>query len=170
MSCGEERNGNLTWQDETEKGEVQDRTARAHPGRDCLSLRGVLASVDVVRSAFQSMRGSRLTNNCGLSSTSSLTSSASLGCSGNESDDDLHVLTAQVRKFNVRTFILAVWCGLSRKCFAGSRWCLKVTKKLHMLETGPLAPNEGLDMIPTSTSQSPEFKSTTINFWRLSTF
>lgn len=66
----------------------------------------ILASVDVVRRAFQSMRGNKLTNNCGLSSTSSLTSSASLGCSGNESDEDLQDLTAQVRKFNVRTFIL----------------------------------------------------------------
>jgi hypothetical protein len=63
-------------------------------------------SVDVVRSAAQSMRGSTLTNSWGLISTSSLASSASLGWRGNESDEDLHVLTAQVKKLRVRTFIL----------------------------------------------------------------
>ena len=94
------------------------------------------------------MRGSKLTNNCGLTSTSSLASSASLGCSGNESDDDLHVLTAQVRKFSVRTFILA--CMLlyveAMVCWVDT---FKSTKKLRMPETGRVrdASNEVLDDI-----------------------
>lgn len=44
--------------------------------------------------------------NCGLTSTSSCASSASLGCSGKDADEDLQVLTAQVRKFMLSTFIL----------------------------------------------------------------
>lgn len=44
--------------------------------------------------------------NCGLTSTSSCASSASFGCSGKDADEDLQVLTAQVRKFMLRTFIL----------------------------------------------------------------
>ena len=44
--------------------------------------------------------------NCGLTSTSSCASSASLGCSGKDADEDLQVLTAQVKKFMLRTFIL----------------------------------------------------------------
>lgn len=44
--------------------------------------------------------------NCGLTSTSSWASSASLGCSGKDADEDLQVLTAQDRKFMLRTFIL----------------------------------------------------------------
>lgn len=43
---------------------------------------------------------------------SSLASSASLGWRGNESDEDLHVLTAQVRKLSVRTFIFTGRYGL----------------------------------------------------------
>jgi len=62
-------------------------------------------SVDVVRSADQSSRGSTLASSWGLISTSSLASSASLGCKGKESDEDLQLLTAQVRKLRVRTFM-----------------------------------------------------------------
>lgn len=65
-----------------------------------------LTSVDVVLSAAQSRRGRTLMRNWGLTSTSSCASSASLGCSGKDADEDLQVLTAQVRKFMLRTFIL----------------------------------------------------------------
>lgn len=62
--------------------------------------------MDVVLSAAQSRRGSTLMRNCGLSSISSCASSASLRCNGKEAEVDLQALTAQVRKFMLRTFIL----------------------------------------------------------------
>lgn len=73
----------------------------------CLESKGeIVTSVDVVLSAAQSRRGRTLMRNCGLTSTSSCASSASLGCSGKDADEDLQVLTAQLRKFMLRTFIL----------------------------------------------------------------
>lgn len=70
---------------------------------------GKPSSADVVLSAFQSSLGSKLTNSSGLTSTSSEASSASFGWRGNESEEDLQVFTAQVRKLRVRSFILAVF-------------------------------------------------------------
>lgn len=66
-----------------------------------------LTSVAVVVSARQSMRGRMLMSSSGLTSMSSCTSSASLGCRGYESDDDLQALTAQVKKFKLRIFIVS---------------------------------------------------------------
>jgi len=66
-------------------------------------------SLEVIRSALQSMRGSTLTNSCGLISTSSLASSASFGWRGNESEADLQDLTAQVKKLRVRIFIFFIF-------------------------------------------------------------
>lgn len=64
----------------------------------------------VVVSAVQSMRGSRLSSSWALTSMSSCTNSASLGCRGYESDEDLQALTAQVRKFKLKIFmLLALW-------------------------------------------------------------
>lgn len=74
-----------------------------------MGLMHVRTSVDVVLRAAQSRRGSTLVMNCGLSSTSSWASSASLGCSGNEADDDLQALTAQDRKFMLSTFIFFIF-------------------------------------------------------------
>lgn len=76
-----------------------------------------LASVDVTRRAAQSRRGRTLTKSLGFSSMSSCTSSASLGCRGYESEDALHVLTAQVRKLRLSIFISFFrrrGCGLKR--------------------------------------------------------
>lgn len=43
---------------------------------------------------------------CGFNSISSCTNSASLGCSGYESDELLQALTAQVKKLRLRTFMV----------------------------------------------------------------
>lgn len=68
-----------------------------------------LTSTAVVRRAFQSMRGRTLVKSFGFSSIVSDTSSQSLGCRGNEVEVDLHALTAHVRKFRVRTFMMMVF-------------------------------------------------------------
>lgn len=65
----------------------------------------------------------------GLGSTSSLASSASLGCSGKERGEDLQVLTAHERKFRVRSFIFFCGGGLSffdwrlGGLLVSARWC-----------------------------------------------
>jgi hypothetical protein len=64
-------------------------------------------STAVAASAAQSTLGRTLNSNLGLSSIVSDTSSQSLGCKGKEAVVDLHVLTAQVKKLRVRTFISA---------------------------------------------------------------
>ena len=68
-------------------------------------------SAEIVDSASQSSRGSKLARSFAFVGRSSETSSASLGCSGKEAEEDLQALTAQVRKLRVRTFIVA-----------GARW------------------------------------------------
>jgi len=66
-----------------------------------------LTSRAVIFSAAQSSRGSTFVSNSRFGAMlSSCTSSASLGCSGNEAVVDLHALTAQVRKLRLRIFIL----------------------------------------------------------------
>jgi len=67
---------------------------------------GLLTSEDVVRRAAQSILGRILSSNFGFSSMLSWTNSASLGCRGKEAEEDLHALTAQVKKLSVRIFIL----------------------------------------------------------------
>lgn len=79
--------------------------------------KGLLASVDVVLSAAQSSRGRTLMRKGALSSASSCASSASLGCRGKEAVVDLHVLTAQVRKLMLRTFILVAIADFERELF-----------------------------------------------------
>ena len=68
-----------------------------------------LTSVQVVRSAPQSRRGSRETKISGLYTTSSsCASSASLGCSGNDLLETLQAFTAQERKLRFSTLIALI--------------------------------------------------------------
>ena len=64
-----------------------------------------LTSDDVVRSASQSKRGSTLTIMSALTSSSSCTNSASLGCSGCALGVPLQALMAHVTKLSVSTFM-----------------------------------------------------------------
>ncbi len=70
-------------------------------GRGCRTSRAVLER------AFQSRRRIRFLISVGLISRSSETSSASFGWRGKDAEVVLQVLTAQVRKLRVRTFILS---------------------------------------------------------------
>lgn len=78
--------------------------AEGNRGQGCIKA-GTRTSEAVVRRAAQSRRGSTLASMSRLTSTSSVTSSASLGCSGYDAADDLHSLTAQVRKLRLRIFM-----------------------------------------------------------------
>lgn len=93
--------------------------------------REVITSVDVVLSAAQSRRGRTLIRNCGLTSTSSCASSASFGCSGKDADEDLQVLTAHVRKFMLRTFILTESILILFLMNVGAMLMLKLHMKIY---------------------------------------
>jgi hypothetical protein len=67
-----------------------------------------LTSFAVTRSPSQSTRGIILRMNSGWKSSSSSSSSASWKWRGNDADDVLHPLTAQVKKFAVTNFIVFV--------------------------------------------------------------
>lgn len=66
-----------------------------------------------------------------MSSTSSCTSSASLGCRGKELDDARHVFTAQVRKLMLRIFMMLFF-------LAWSFFHAPVARKLYSLPLGNL--------------------------------
>lgn len=60
----------------------------------------------MVPKAGQSTRDRMLNRSFGSDSRVSLTSSQSLGCNGKPADVGLQALTAQVRKFSVRIFMI----------------------------------------------------------------
>lgn len=71
-------------------------------------------SLAVTRKLSQSMRGVMLRMNSGWNSSSCSSSSASWKCNGNEAEDVLQSLTAQVTKLAVITFILTR-CSLQNR-------------------------------------------------------
>lgn len=69
-------------------------------------MSSIRASTAVDLKASQSSLGNRLIRNLGLYSVSFRCNSASLKCSGNDAEDVLQALTAQVTKLTVRIFIV----------------------------------------------------------------
>jgi hypothetical protein len=74
-------------------------------------------SLQIVRSSSHIRRGKMLRRKGRFMSVSRISSSESLGCRGKLATWVLHVLTAQVRKLSVRSFIVAV-LSLDRGCHA----------------------------------------------------
>lgn len=98
----------------------------------------------VVLKAFQSNRCRRFVRSWAFTSTSSCTSSASLGCRGKESEEDLQAFTAQVRKLRVRTFIFVcvVWVcflryGGLKSLLRSGVWWFGEDKKFWRVRAAP---------------------------------
>lgn len=68
---------------------------------------GELTSEVTVRSSSHINLGRMFSRNVILISVSTISSSASLGCSGNDAGEVLQVFIAHVKKFMVRSFIVA---------------------------------------------------------------
>lgn len=71
---------------------------------------GGRTSLAVTLNASQSILGRTFRTKSGWKSSSCCSSSALRTCSGNEAEVDLQLLTAQLTKFIVRTFMLG-WFG-----------------------------------------------------------
>ena len=79
-------------------------------GCDQKTVSIIHASTAVNLNASQSSLGNMLRRNAELYSISFRCNSASLKCKGNDADESLQALTAQVTKFTVRIFITYCYC------------------------------------------------------------
>ncbi|KAL6164371.1 hypothetical protein ACJQWK_10036 [Exserohilum turcicum] len=86
-------------------------------------------SLQMPRNSSHKIRGKMFFRNARLTSVSTISSSASRGCSGKEAGFVLHVLMAQVRKLRVRSFIFFFFLLYASSVFFGGGGVRRCTRE-----------------------------------------